>query len=72
MKSVADESAREVLEATLRLTPSERVELALRLGTEAVAAYSAAHGVTSDEARRILRRNNQRGRRPSVAASLDE
>lgn len=72
MKSVADQSAREVLEATLRLSPAERVELALRLGREAVTIYASANGVTEEEARRVLRRNNQRGRAPSVAGSFDE
>ncbi|MFN2427347.1 MAG: hypothetical protein ABR587_12975 [Candidatus Binatia bacterium] len=72
MKSIADDLACEVLEATLRLTPSERVELALRLGGQAVDTYASAHQVSTDEARRILRRGKQVGRRFSAAASDGE
>jgi len=68
MKSVADELRLEDLNATLALSVAERVALALHLGEQAVATYAAANGVSPDQARRILRRNNQIGRRPSAVA----
>jgi hypothetical protein len=71
MKSVADQIAREAVEAVSTLTASERVSLALRLGEQAVEIYASANCVGQDEARRILRRNNQLGRRASVALSDD-
>jgi hypothetical protein len=48
-------------------TPEERMLLALRLGREALELFHAAlpPGTTLDEAREILRRNKQKGRRPS-------
>lgn len=72
MRSVADELVLEERNATLALSVSERVALALRLGEQAIATYASANGVSRDEARRILRRNNQIGRRPSVAAAEND
>lgn len=69
MKSVADELAREQARETFKLSASERVALALALGDQAVDWFASANHVTRDEARRILRRNNQIGRRPSAVAS---
>ena len=65
MKSVADDLSREEMERTLLLSPDERMQIALRLGDEAVAIYAAANGVSESDARRILRQNSQFGRRPS-------
>ena len=66
MKSrVADEVREAQTREVLAMTPGERVELALRLGDEAVATFAAARGLTHDEARRALQREGQRGRRYS-------
>jgi hypothetical protein len=48
-------------------TPEERILLALRLGRETLEIFHATlqPGTTLDEAREILRRNKQKGRRPS-------
>jgi endonuclease V-like protein UPF0215 family len=48
-------------------TPEERVRLALELGRRALEIFLASQppGTTVEEARRILRRNKHRGRRPS-------
>jgi len=58
-------------QAASRLSASERIALALRLGDQAVDIFASANNVGKDEARRILRRNNQLGRRRSVVASVD-
>ncbi|MBI1818243.1 MAG: hypothetical protein HYR72_24950 [Deltaproteobacteria bacterium] len=48
-------------------TPAERIQLALRLGQEALQLFMATlpPGTTIVEARDRLRRNKHRGRRPS-------
>jgi hypothetical protein len=46
-----------------RMTGAERLAEALALGTAAIAAYAAAHGIHTDEARRRLERADQTGRR---------
>jgi endonuclease V-like protein UPF0215 family len=48
-----------------RMTAAQRLAEALKLGRSAIAAYAAAHGLEPDEARRILERAAQAGRRPS-------
>lgn len=72
MKSVADELARQTAEAVKKLSPGERIALALRLGDQAVEVFAAAKGIDRAEARRILRRNSQIGRRPSRVMSDDD
>lgn len=62
---VNEELRRELREEVLKLSPQERIDLALRLGREAVANYAAAHQVTHDEALRILRKGRHAGRRYS-------
>ena len=64
MSDLAVETRRRHLERVRRLTPAGRVELALRLGDEDVAALAAALGVGLREARRILRARRQLGRTP--------
>ena len=71
MSSVADFLRQETDRDVSRLSVSERVALAFELGDQAVAIFAAAKGLTRDEARRILRKNSQVGRRFSAAASLD-
>ena len=48
-----------------RLTPFERIALALRLGDEDVALYRSAHHVSEAEARVSLARMRSIGRRRS-------
>jgi hypothetical protein len=71
MKSVADQSHDDTVQAVLRMSASERVALALRLGEQAVDLYASANRVGRDESRRALRRNNQLGRRHSAAAAIE-
>jgi hypothetical protein len=54
------------IEKHFRGTPAERVELALRLGRQALDAFRATlpPGTTRQQARAILQRNKNRGRRP--------
>ena len=64
MKSKAADTLSEQTAATVRdLSVSDRVALALRLGDEAVKTFASFHNISLDQARSILRRNNQLGRR---------
>ncbi len=65
MRSVADDLRREQRRELWRLTPAERVALALRLGRRDVETFAATQGVTLEEARGVLRQRGQRGRRTS-------
>jgi hypothetical protein len=47
----------------LRLTPSERMQLALDLGARGLDLLCAARGMTRDEARVFVRQARQRSRR---------
>lgn len=67
--SVATQLSRELRDAVARLTPEERIDLALRLGDEAVALYGAARVVDPLTARARLAALRQAGRVPSRAAS---
>lgn len=69
MKSVADSLPRDLQLEVSKLTASDRVALALSLGEQAVSTFASANGISSEQALRILRRNNQLGRRRSLAAS---
>ena len=62
MAGVADLLSAETRERLRRMTPSERLTEALALGDAAIDAYSAAHGLGRDEARRRLERASQAGR----------
>ena len=64
---LADELAAEQRAVELRLTPGERVALALALGERDLRAYASARGLSLGEAHRALRRAAQRGRTPSRA-----
>jgi hypothetical protein len=70
MPSVADALRRETLQNLGRLSPEERIALALRLGDEDVSLYHRAHGVPSSDARTALRRARAIGRTPSVSNDL--
>jgi hypothetical protein len=65
---VAEDFSAELQAEMLALTVDERVHLALELGDRAVRLYAEAESIGIDEARRILRRNGQKGRRPSKVA----
>ena len=62
---VAEEVRDEQSADILKLTLDERLELALRLGDEAIAAYASANGVDAETARRILTKQRHAGRRRS-------
>jgi hypothetical protein len=66
---VADELRREQLEEVMRMTPAERVELAVRLGERGLTDFMTARGVTRDEAIAQIRRQRQTGRRHSRCMS---
>ena len=66
MKSVAS-VLRERTAADIRqLTPAERVQLAFRLGDEAIESFRAARGLDRRTAIRLLERRRQATRRPSA------
>ena len=65
-RSVADELERAERERIARLSPAERVELALALGERSIADYAAAHRLDCDTARKQIERERQAGRRPSA------
>lgn len=50
-------------EEILKLSPDERVELALALGRRDVEIYAEGHGISVAEARAVLRANKERIRR---------
>jgi hypothetical protein len=62
MRSVADALRREAVESAARMSPTERLELALALGRRDVEAYSRSHGVDPRTAIRIFERQRQAGR----------
>ena len=72
---VAEEVRAEQVAEVLKMTPDERLELelALRLGDEAVADYASANSVDEETARRILMKQSHAGRRRSRChEGLDE
>ncbi|HEV8241659.1 MAG TPA: hypothetical protein VGS57_20010 [Thermoanaerobaculia bacterium] len=72
MSSVAEEVRQLQRQELARLTPAERVALALRLGRRDVETFAATQGVGIEEARLLLRRREQRGRRPSRCMDPDD
>lgn len=71
MALVGDELRRDTARAIARLSPEERVALALRLGEEDVSAYAAARGTTTSEARVAFRRSRRAGRTSSLSHDGD-
>lgn len=65
MSRVAEALETDDRERISRMSPAERVRLALSLGHQAIHTYAAAHGIERGEARRCLERAAQAGRRPS-------
>ena len=68
--SVADQLREDNRRRLLRLTPAERIALALRLGEEDIHLYAAAHDVSRFEARARLRRTRHFGRQRSVTQDV--
>jgi hypothetical protein len=66
MRSVADESREARRRADAVLTPGQRVERALALGDDDLAAYASAHALASEWARRALVRRRRAGRLASA------
>ena len=65
MRSVADDLRDEQMREMLKLTPAERMELALQLGQRAVEMYMAANHVDRPTAIAALRRAGNAGRVPT-------
>ena len=70
MPSVVDALRRESLQSLARLSPAERIALALWLGEEDVGLYQRAHGGRASDARAALRRARAVGRIPSRSNDL--
>jgi hypothetical protein len=62
---VAEELRQELTADVSKMTVDERLELAFRLGDEAVADYASANGVDEATALRVLTRQRHAGRRRS-------
>jgi hypothetical protein len=69
MRSVADALKRRTHDRLRSLEPFARVELALALGDEDLAALMTARSVSRDEARRLFARARAVGRTSSVASA---
>jgi hypothetical protein len=67
MRSVADALRDETRQQTLTLSPEARLERSLALGDQDVQALCDSRGLTVSEARAIIARNRQVGRRRSPA-----
>ena len=67
VRSVADEFRAETRASMARLSPGERVELALTLGDSDVTLLSAARRFSRDEAVQVIRVLRQHGRRRSAS-----
>ena len=62
MRSVADDLRKEQTQEILKLTPAQRIELALNLGQRALEMYMAATGKDRTAAMADLRRGTTSGR----------
>ena len=65
MRSVADELRDEDIREMQKLTPGERIQLALKLGDRAIEIYMAANRVDRAAAIAAFRRTGNAGRVPS-------
>jgi hypothetical protein len=68
MSSVADDLRTQRTRELLRLALAERIALSLRLGDEDLAVVCAARGLSEHDARLLIERSRQVGRRPSAVA----
>lgn len=64
MRSVADDLRQRDREAVLKLSPRERIALALQLGERDLELFCRTQGVDRETAIRLLQRRRQAGRRP--------
>jgi len=64
--SVADELRIEQRRGVAFLSPSERVLLALKLGSESIELLRVRNGLSTEQACRALERRRQSRRRPSA------
>lgn len=71
MRSVADTLRRESLAGASSLSPSARLALALRLGTEDAQLLSRIRGISLEEAERVITRTRAHGRIASIANRFD-
>jgi len=72
MRSVANELKAATWSSLQRLSPFERIELALRLGESDCELFMATSGLDAAAAERVLRGRRRVGRRASTcAAELD-
>jgi hypothetical protein len=68
VETVGEKLRREEGERLLALSPSERIEIAFRLGDDDVALLAAVRSIPVGEALRHLRLQRQEGRQPSRCA----
>jgi hypothetical protein len=66
MRSVADDLRRADREAAARLSPGQRIALALALGDADLDALQHARGIDRADAIRVFERQRQVGRTPSA------
>ena len=66
---LAEQLRQEQIEAIRRMTPAERVALALELGERDLAFYMAFQKIDRETAVRAIRREHQAGRRASRCMS---
>jgi hypothetical protein len=71
MSDVAAELRAETNERLARLSPAERIGLALRLGEADAELFARSRGLAVPDARRLLARRRHAGRTPSRAADPD-
>jgi hypothetical protein len=69
---VARAVARSRADQLARLTPAERIALAVRLAEEGLAAYMTTHRVDRRTATRQIKATRRLGRRYSASAAADE
>jgi lipocalin len=70
MPSVADELRRTLHMRILAMSPDERIALTARLAESDLDLFCSARQVPRDQARRLLMRARQTGRRPSRVAQV--
>jgi len=68
MPSVADDLRRALRERILAMSPDERIALTARLAESDLDIFCSARQLPRDEARQLLMRARQAGRRPSRVA----
>jgi hypothetical protein len=69
---VAQAAAQSTARRIARLSPAERIAIAVRLADEGVASYMLTHGVERAVAIERIKATRRLGRRPSRSAAPDE